>query len=81
MIVTYILGFVGAGTLLAAFVLGLFKVIDHRGRSYALLNVAGAGIACYASYRTDFSPYMIVLGIWCAAAVIGVLRSRRRSSI
>ena len=78
MILTYVLGILGLGILLAAFILDLFNVLDRRRGLYMLMNVVGAAITCYTSYRTDFSPFVVLFALWCLAAVIGLFRSGRR---
>lgn len=79
MILTYLLGILGLGTLLAAFILQMFNILgEHRKGIYVLLNVLGAAVACYTSMRSDFLPFVILFGLWCLAAVIGLFRSGRR---
>ena len=79
MILTYILGILGLGTLLAAFILNLFSILgEHRKGIYVLLNVIGAAVSCYASMRTDFLPFVILFGLWCVVSVTGLFRLGRR---
>ncbi len=79
MILTYLLGILGLGTLLAAFILHLFAILGERRKGiYLLLNIIGAAVACYASMRTDFLPFVLMFGLWCLAAIIGLFRLGKR---
>ena len=51
------IGSVGVALLLGAFLLNLFGWMKSDSRTYQALNAIGAGIACYASYLIDFSPF------------------------
>ena len=64
----------GVGLLLIAFFLDVFDFISDKSWAYIIMNVAGAGIACYASYLIHFMPFIILEGTWCAVAVAGLVR-------
>jgi len=61
--------------LLAAFVLNLLKLLRADGAAYSLLNLVGAGLACYSSYLIDFLPFVILEGVWAAAAAYALARA------
>jgi len=44
-----LLGTIGVALLLGAFLLNLLKLMRADGYPYTLLNLAGAGLACYSS--------------------------------
>jgi hypothetical protein len=69
-----LIGFTGVSLLLAAFVLNLLKRLPADGYPYALLNMAGAAIACYSSYLIDFLPFVILEGVWALAAAGALVR-------
>lgn len=71
------IGSLGVSLLLAAFFLNLFGWLDHGSRRYQGLNVAGAGLACYASWLIDFMPFVVLEGTWALAAVVALMRPRR----
>ena len=71
------IGSFGVGLLLAAFVFNGTGALEARGRGYLMLNAIGAGLACWASVLLDFLPFVVLEGVWCAAAVAGLARSRR----
>jgi hypothetical protein len=73
-----IIGSVGVGLLLVAFLLNLFGIIRQESRSYAVMNIVGAGLSCYASILIDYIPFVVLEGAWCFVAVVGLLRSIRK---
>ncbi len=63
---------VGVGLLLLAFFLAVMGWVHTRDKSYALLNVIGAGMSCYASWLIDFMPFVILEGVWCLVALMAL---------
>jgi hypothetical protein len=69
-----IIASIGVALLLIAYFLNLFKLLSQESRAYGLLNVVGAGLACYASLMIGFLPFVILEGIWGIVALIGMFR-------
>ena len=69
-----ILGSIGVLLLLLAFLLNLFKILMQDTKTYAMLNVVGAGLSCYASVLIDYMPFVILEGTWALVALIGLVR-------
>jgi hypothetical protein len=69
------LGSFGVSILLIAFVLNLLKIIRTDSLIYSLLNFAGAGIACYASYLIPYFPFVILEGVWTILSFIAVVKT------
>lgn len=67
-----IIGTIGVGMILLAYFSNTFKLINKEGKLYFLLNVAGAGIACYASFLINYWPFVILEGTWCLVSIIGL---------
>jgi len=44
------------------------------GYAYTLLNLLGAGLACYSSYLIDFLPFVVLEGVWALAAAFALGR-------
>ncbi|MBS3098130.1 hypothetical protein J4209_05025 [Candidatus Woesearchaeota archaeon] len=65
-----IIGSVGVVLLLLAFFLNLFKILTQDTKTYALMNIIGAGLAGYASILLGFIPFVILEGIWFIVAVV-----------
>ena len=70
-----VIGAVGVAFLLGAFVLNLLKVLRADSYSYSALNLVGAGLACYSSYLIDFMPFVVLEGVWTAAAAFALGRA------
>ena len=68
------IGSAGVALLLLAFFLNLMGRLPHASRRYQGLNAVGAGLACYASYRIGFMPFVVLEGAWCAVALIAFVR-------
>jgi hypothetical protein len=75
-----LLGSVGVALLLIAFALNLFKLLRPDGPLYLGLNLAGAALACYSSYRIDFMPFVVLEGVWAAVALVTMARSMLRGA-
>ncbi len=69
-----IIGSIGVFILLMAFVLNLLNKISKDSISYILMNIIGAGLACYASYLIQYIPFIILEGVWTLISLIALLR-------
>lgn len=69
-----IIGTAGVSLLLIAFFLNLFGILPKEHRAYVLMNLFGAGIACYASILINFVPFVILEGTWAAVALFALIR-------
>jgi hypothetical protein len=69
-----VVGSTGVLLLLLAFFLNLFKILMQDTKTYAVLNVVGAGLSCYASILIDYMPFVILEGAWAFVAFIGLVR-------
>jgi hypothetical protein len=69
-----IIGTIGVALLLAAFVLNLLNVLRADGFAYSFLNLIGAALACYSSWLIDFMPFVVLEGVWAAAAAYALVR-------
>jgi hypothetical protein len=75
-----LIGSAGVGLLLIAFVVNAAGRVRARDPRYLVLNAAGAALACWASVLLDFVPFVVLEATWCAAALAGLIGSRRRSA-
>ena len=71
------IGFVGVTILLLAFLLNLAGKISKDGLPYIVLNIAGAGLACLASYLINYLPFVLLEGTWALVSVIALIRYAR----
>ncbi|HWD36394.1 MAG TPA: hypothetical protein VG840_09550 [Casimicrobiaceae bacterium] len=70
-----VIGALGVALLLAAFVLNLAKRLTTTAPTYSVLNLVGAGLACYSSYLIDFLPFVVLEGVWALAALGALVRT------
>jgi hypothetical protein len=70
-----LIGAIGVALLLAAFLLNLVKVLRADSATYSALNLVGAALACFSSYLIDFLPFVILEGVWTAAAAFALGRT------
>ncbi len=73
--VSVLLGSLGVGILLVAYVLNLIRIIRTDSIVYGLLNFAGAGIACIASCIIRFYPFVILEGVWTVLSLVTVTKT------
>lgn len=75
-----LIGFVGVAMLLVAFFLNLKGILNKDSVVYILLNLAGAALACIASYLIRYYPFVLLEATWTlvsAYALFRYLRNRR----
>jgi hypothetical protein len=69
-----LIGFIGVGLLLLAFVLNLAKILKAESLPYLALNFIGAILACASSWMIDFMPFVILEGTWAVATLVALIR-------
>lgn len=72
-----IIGTIGVGLILIAFFCNTFGLIHKEGKLFFAMNMAGAALACYASWLIHFWPFVILEGVWAMVSVIGLARTFR----
>ena len=65
---------IGVSLILLAFLLLNIKKISPTDKSYHVMNVLGAGLACYGAILINSIPFVVLEGIWAAVAFYGLLR-------
>ena len=68
------IGSIGVAILLMAFLLNLLNRLSKDGFVYILMNVFGAGLACYASLLLNYMPFIILEGCWTLVSVFSLLK-------
>lgn len=69
-----LIGTIGVGLILLAYFLSTFKILSSTSMLFFLLNIIGAGLACYASWLIKYWPFVILEGVWCLVSLIGLMR-------
>lgn len=72
------IGTAGVALLLLAFLLQLIGRLRAEEPVYLVLNLAGAALAAYASWRIRFLPFVVLEGTWALVAAAGLARAARR---
>ena len=72
------IGIIGVGLILIAYFCTVFGWLDGKSKLFFLLNIIGAGLACYASWLIDYWPFVILEGTWFLVSVIGLIRQSGR---
>lgn len=68
-----VLGTCGVALLLAAFFANTAGWLGIDSRLYHGLNVAGAGLACVASYVIGFWPFVVLEATWAVVAGVALV--------
>jgi hypothetical protein len=72
-----ITGTIGVGLILLAYFCSIFGWISSRSKLFFLLNITGAGLACYASVLIDYWPFVILEGMWFLVSFIGLIKNKK----
>jgi hypothetical protein len=70
------IGTVGVGLILLAYFCNTFSWINGRSKLFFLLNIVGAGLACYTSWLINYWPFVILEGTWFVVSIVGLLKNR-----
>lgn len=73
------IGSAGVAILLLAFLLNLLNKIAKDGLSYIVMNIAGAGLACVASWLIHYLPFVILEGVWMIVSIIAFINYYRKN--
>lgn len=75
-----VIGTIGVGLILIAYFTNTFSLIPKDGKLFFVLNIIGAGLACYASWLILYWPFIVLEAVWCIVSVIGMIRNIRLST-
>lgn len=64
----------GVSLILLAFLLLTLKKVASSSVAYNLLNLIGAGLACYGALLINAVPFVVLEAIWCLVAIYGLLK-------
>jgi hypothetical protein len=73
------IGTTGVGLILLAYFLNLFSFIPKEGKLFFILNIVGAGLACYASVLIHYVPFIILEAVWFLVSIIGYIKLSSKS--
>lgn len=72
-----IIGTIGVGLILLAYFCQTFGWLSNKSKLFFLLNILGAGLACYASWLIGYWPFVVLEGVWFVVSVFGLLKNTR----
>ena len=68
-----IIGTIGVGLILLAYFFNIKGFIPKNGKLYFIINILGAGLACYASVLINYTPFIILEATWVLASIWGLI--------
>jgi hypothetical protein len=72
-----LIGTIGVGLLLVAYFLNNTRLIPTNGKTYYIINMAGASLACFASFLINYPPFIILEGTWCLVSIYGLMKAMK----
>ena len=75
-----IVGTIGVGLILFAFFSNTFKIIPQDGKLFFILNLVGAGLACYASWLIHYLPFVILEAAWTLVSLTGFIKTFKQKT-
>jgi len=72
-----IIGFIGVFITLLAYFLIIFNFIPKEGVLFYMMNIVGAGLACYASVLIVYWPFVVLEGTWTLISIVGLIKFYR----
>jgi len=76
-----IIGTIGVGLILVAYFCNIFGWINGKGNLFFILNIIGASLACYASLLINYTPFIILEGIWSLVSLLGLVKSVKGKNV
>lgn len=73
-----LIGSTGVAILLLAFLLNLLKKITANSLTYIVMNIAGAGLACLASWLISYIPFVVLEASWMLVSVVALINYLRK---
>lgn len=64
----------GVSLILLAFLLLNIRKISATDNIYHILNLVGAGLACYGAILIEAIPFVVLEAIWAVVALYGLIR-------
>lgn len=71
-----IVGCIGVALILFAYFLNTCNYIK-QDKLFYVMNIFGAGLACYASILINYRPFIILEGTWMLVSVYGLMKTMR----
>ena len=72
-----LIGTFGVGLILLAYFCNVWGWLNGKSKLFFLLNIVGAGLACYASWLIAYWPFVILEGTWVLVSLIGLIKNSK----
>ncbi|MFM6924341.1 MAG: hypothetical protein ACKOU7_02490 [Ferruginibacter sp.] len=74
-----LIGSAGVAILLLAFLLNLFTKMGVNSLVYIVMNIAGAGLACLASWLIGYIPFVVLELSWTLVSLVALINYLRKT--
>lgn len=74
------IGSVGVFLILLAYLLNITKKISSDDLSFKWLNILGAALACVASVRMNYVPFIILESVWVLASILALFNFNKETA-
>ena len=71
-----LIGLIGVALILFAYFLNTCNYIK-QDKLFYVMNIFGAGLACYASFLINYLPFVVLEGVWLLVSIYGLMRTMR----
>ena len=68
-----IIGTLGVGLLLVAFVFNLLRRLPECNRIYLLMNFGGAALAAWYAHESGTMPFVVLETVWALSALVRLM--------
>ncbi len=75
------IGSIGVFILLLAYFMQLRKILDRDNILYLSMNIAGALMACLASYLLKYWPFIVLEASWCGVSCLSLINLKKRKKL
>lgn len=72
-----IIGSLGVGLILVAYFLHTARLLERHRRTFYVMNIIGAAMACYASWLLRYPPFVILEATWTLVSIYGLMKAMR----
>jgi len=80
MSLTDLIGTIGVGLILLAYFLNMFSLIKKEGNLYFIINILGAGVACFAAVLIHFMPFILLEAAWVIVTSSWIDKKHKKTS-
>ncbi|MEH6406525.1 MAG: hypothetical protein V7767_04525 [Leeuwenhoekiella sp.] len=74
---TDIIGFIGTFLILLAYILNVNGKLEKEDLTFIVLNLLGAGLACFASILMNYLPFILLEGVWALVSLFSLIKYKK----